>query len=337
MALGVIVTGRPAAERNLARTLAALMVLTGGAAGQEKAAPQPLTASSRLQLTGFTQASYTWWESGADTFTLRRVRLSLAGEAARNVTFKLQFDALKSPILLDAQVDVQFLPALGLRLGQFLIPFGRESRTTSAILETVQRSQIAEKLSPGRDIGASGRDIGIAVTGKASIFEGTAAVLNGSGINRLDNNEEKDLCARLEAQPSAGFSLGVSVYDGRTSYSAGAPPQVRDRSGFDAALTLGAFLLKAEFMRGRDDRTTKDGWYVQGSYDLVPKKFQAVLKWDTYDPDADVASDRTDILTLGINWWLTSKTRVLVNYSQFDLEGTGRNNRALILQFQTGF
>jgi phosphate-selective porin len=327
-------------KRSFPRRLVAVAVFAAAASaasGQEKGASPALAVSRNFRLSGYTQVAYTWSNDSLDSFTIRRARLTLAGDLARNVKIKLQVDMLKSPILLDAQVDVQFKPFLEFRFGQYYVPFGRENRTSTSEIETVFRAQIAEKLAPGRDIGASGRDIGAMVLGKFSIFEYMAGVFNGSGINKLDTNEQKDLSVRVGVQPMKSVSLGASIYDGRYSPAAGVPAVARDRTGIDGLLTLGRFFIRAEYMHGRDDLTQKGGWYVQAAYDAIPKKLQAVAKWDSYDPDRDAADDRTRILTLGFNWWLTDRTRVLANALWSFREGAATDSRTLILQFQAGF
>ena len=317
--------------------VAGIFILAAAAAGEEKGAPPALTLSRRFQLTGFAHAAYTWWEDGIDTFSIKRARLSLTGEIAKNVKMKFQVDLTKSPVLLDASVDVFFKPSLGFRFGQFYVPFGREGRTTTAEIETVQRSQVVEKLAPGRDNGASGRDIGAQVFGKISIFEYMAGAFNGAGINKADNNERKDFSVRIAAQPAGFLSVGASLYDGRANSAASGPLVARDRTGIDAALTFKDFLLKAEYLHGRDGDSSRDGWYLQGSYYALPKKLQALAKWDSYDPDRGAASDRSDILILGLNWWLTERTRLQANYFTYYRESSGVVNRALVLQFQAGF
>ncbi|MBM3310995.1 MAG: porin, partial [Candidatus Aminicenantes bacterium] len=316
---------------------AALAAAAPAASGQSQDPSLALSVGSKLKLSGFAQASYSWTNEGVDTFTLRRARLTLAGDVAPKVKIKLQADLTKSPVLLDAMVDVQLASAFGLRIGQFYLPFGRECRISTADLETVFRSQVSERLAPGRDIGSSGRDIGAQVFGQFSVFEYMAGVFNGSGINKPDNNQKKDVGARLAVQPASGLSLGASVYEGRTVPVSGGPEYARRRTGFDGALSLGGLLLRAEWMSGRDDRTSKDGWFLQGAWDVVPKKVQAVAKWDSYDPDRDASDDRTGILTLGGVWRLSDRTRILANALWSRRQGAESASRSLILQLQAGF
>lgn len=213
-------------------------------------------------MSGYTQVLYSWWEEGVGSFLVKRARLSLSGEIARKIKFKLQADAVKSPVLVDAQVDFEFSPYAGLRIGQFYVPFSRENRTSSSELETILRSQVVDKLAPSRDIGSSGRDIGAMVLGTFSVVEYIAGFFNGSGVNKADTNENKDFGARIVLRPASFLSVGGSIYSGRHSPAQGDSPFTRDRMGIDASLDFGAFSARAEYISGQDDVTKKEGWTI---------------------------------------------------------------------------
>ncbi|MDH7512040.1 MAG: porin [Clostridiales bacterium] len=310
-----------------------LVVPVSGQASTEN----PLLSTVKLHVSGYTQVLYSWWEEGVDSFLVKRARLSLSGEIARKIKFKLQADAVKSPILLDAQVDFEFSPSIGLRIGQFYVPFGRENRTSSSEIETILRSQVVDKLAPSRDIGSPGRDIGAMVFGKFSAIEYMAGFFNGSGVNKTDTNENKDFSARVVLRPAAFISIGGSLYNGRHSPAQGDRPFTRDRVGIEAGLDMGAFSARTEYISGQENQTKRDGWYVQGSYFVLEKKVQAVIKWDSYDQDKDAASDRSDLLTLGINWFFSEKTKLQVNFNSYRRESGETANRAVLVQFQAGF
>jgi phosphate-selective porin len=309
----------------------------GLAVGQEKKEQPSVTSSRSFQLSGYTQLSYVYWDKGIDTFLIRRARLTFSGEIVKNFRFRLQVDGTKSPILIDAQLDIDFKPSLGFRIGQFYIPFGLETRTSDSELDLILRSQVSDSLAPGRDISAQGRDIGAMVLGKFSIVEYMAGVFNGAGINKQDTNKNKDLSARLVLHPTKYLTVGGSLYNGNYSATEGVPPVTRDRAGIEALLTVGRFSLKSEYISGKDGQVSKSGWYFQGLYNIIPKKLQAVARWDTYDKDRDVSLNRSDILTLGGTWLLSEKTKFMVNYALYRKEGEGTTNQAILVQFQAGF
>lgn len=314
-----------------------LIFFIGSVQGQEKKEQYPLSSSLSLQLSGYTQVLYSHTEDAVDSFLIKRARFSLSGDVFKKVRFRLQADAVKSPILLDAQVDFLFSPALDLRIGQYYVPFGRENRTSASDLETINRAQVVEKLAPSRDIGSSGRDIGVMVTGKYSVFEYMAGIFNGSGINKADTNEQKDISARLVVNPTKFLFFGGSLYNGRHSAAPGAPAVTRDRAGLEALLSYKEFTLRAEYISGKDGLVSKAGWYIQGAYFAVPKKVQALIKWDSYDQDRDALEDRSDLLTLGVNWFFTERTKLMANFALNKKQPADNFQTAIYIQFQAGF
>jgi len=314
-----------------------VLFLSCPSVGQDKKEPVPVTSSRSFQLTGYAQGIYSYFDKGTDTFVIRRARIALTGDLTKSIKLKLQVDAVRNPVLVDAQIDVSFKPYFNLRIGQFYLPFSRENRTSAGDLDTVLRAQVVERLGPGRDIGSLGRDIGVMVLGKASVVEYMVGVFNGAGINKLDTNEHKDFAARAVVGPAKFFSIGGSVYKGRYNSAQGDPEVTRDRAGLEALLTLGSFSFRSEYIAGKDGLVSRSGWFLQGLYNVLPIKLQAVVKWDSYDQDRDAPDDRSDLLTIGCNYFFSERTKLMANYVHYGRETEGTTNWALILQFQAGF
>ena len=314
-----------------------LLVWAGPVLGQDKEAPPPVTASTRFQLSGYTQMGYVYSDPGVNTFLIRRARLSFSGDIIKHLRFRVQLDATKSPALIDAYVDVDIKPYLAIQGGQFYVPFGLESCYSDMLLDTILRAQVSDFLAPGRDIGAQGRDIGVQVSGKYSILEYYAGVFNGAGINKVDNNKAKDYDLKLILHPTKYLAFGGSVYEGDYSARDGDAAVARDRAGLQAALTFSRLALTAEYISGEDGDISKSGWYVKGLYAVIPKKLQGIVRWDSYDPNSDIPSNRSDRLTLGVNWLFTDKTKLMINYQHDRLVQTERTNWSLLTQFQIGF
>jgi len=45
------------------------------------------------------------------------------------------------------------------------------------------------------------------------------------------------------------------------------------------------------------------GWYIEGAYFILPKKLQAVIKWEELSPD-QVADDGIRSITAGLNYYI---------------------------------
>jgi len=313
-----------------------LLCASGSSAQETKEAPA-VTAGKAFKLSGYSQLLYTAQDSGLDGFSVRRMRLTLLGELLKNVRTKLQADAVKSPILLDGLVEFTFYEAASLRVGQFKVPFSLESTTSSADIETINRSQPVLKLSPGQDIGASGRDIGAVVFGKTSILEYAVGLFNGAGINKADTNEQKDWAGRIVVHPASFLAFGASVYDGKYSPSTNVQAEKRDRAGLEMAVLTGPVSLKGEYIRASDGSILKEGWYLQGGYFLMPKKLQGVIKVDSFNPDTSADSSRVGQWTFGLNWLLADRTKLMVNLEVYKDASGKTTNTALLTHFQAGF
>jgi len=307
------------------------------AGAQDASAPPPVTASRAFKLSGYTQIVATAQDEGADGFTIRRSRFTLSAELVKNINFKATVDVVKAPALYDAVVEIFVHEAASFRIGQFKVPFSLEMTTSSADIDTIDRSQAVNKLSPGLDIGSSGRDIGAVVLGKAAFLEYTLGVFNGAGINRADTNDSKDLAGRLIVRPLSFLALGGSFYDGSYAASAGAASVVRDRIGMDLALLRGPLMVKADFISAEDGPIMRRGWYVLAGYAFLPKILQGVLKADSYDADTSVSGDRLDCWTAGLNWFIAGRTKLMVNFALTRNESGHTVNKALLIQFQGGF
>jgi phosphate-selective porin len=100
----------------------------------------------------------------------------------------------------------------------------------------------------------------------------------------------------------------------------------RNGYGFDAAFHWGPFDLIAEYLSERyEGRTlsgivptfgdfTAEGYYVQGSYFIIPNKLQFVTKYEHFNP-GQVISDNLDSITGGLNYYIHGDDiKLMANY-----------------------
>ena len=316
--------------------LAAILLHTLAQADDTTGSPL-LTALKSLTLSGYFQVEGVAWDKDIDTFSLRRARPALSGELLKNLKFKLSVDLVKSPTLLDALVEFEPSKVIGVRIGQFLVPFSLENLTSDSILELIDRAAVVDTLVPGRDNGSNGRDIGAAFYGSYSVLEYTLGLFNGSGINKADTNNHKDWAGRVVLHPFPFLSVGGSLYIGKQNASSTAPLTKRDRQGLEAAINYKRASLRAEYIHAMDALVSKSGWYVQAGFYALPGKLQGVCRYDTLDPDRSVPGNAQDVFTLGVNWNILGRNRLQVNYEIHTLEGGIHQKSGLLAQFQAGF
>ncbi len=266
----------------------------------------------RLELGGFVQFDFDAAQNNArlltgndliDTFLVRRARLNMTGQLFNWIGFRIEGDygTQQNPAfaLTDGYIDLNFLPAIGLRGGQFKVPFSMEELTSDLFIDTIERSMVNE-LVPSRDQG-------IMLQGHLfdRILGYNVGVFNGSGINASDGNNEKDVAARLTLAPFrntdfyflTGLQLAVdgtfgdedlrTSARGRTTarttnrFQFFAPQPTsgnRYRWGAELAWLVGPASLKFEYDEQVDQRKklgpgrtnlddiTATGWYVTGTF-----------------------------------------------------------------------
>jgi phosphate-selective porin len=105
-------------------------------------------------------------------------------------------------------------------------------------------------------------------------------------------------------------------------------PSAAERTAWslDAWLNIGPFDLIGEYLsEDVSGRTVNgiapafadfnpNGWYVQGSYFIIPGKLQAVVKWEALNPD-QVAEDNIHSITAGLNYYIHGDAvKIMGNY-----------------------
>ncbi len=335
--------------RGLAAALTLVLALFAAVlqAEETKDKTPALTSTIPLKVTGYTQArlglvndEYTtlFNNNGPTTFQLYRARLGLEGEIVKGIRYKFLFEAARTPLLLDAMMEFSLVKNGYLRVGQFKVPFSQENLQSAAALDTINFAQSTSKLVPGRDNSANGRDIGALADYRYGTFEAVAAVLNGSGVNKADPDDKKDIALRATWAPLEFLTVGASQYIGHTiPASATSPISKRDRTGLELALAKGPWMLKGEYIHAVDNLKDASGFYVLGGYFVLPKKLQVVVRYDTLDLDLDLAGNRSTIFLAGLNWFFASKTKFQLNCELGKLEGQSLVFSALLAQFQIGF
>ena len=308
----------------------------------------PVNAGKKIQVTGYTQVRYQALEETGkiDGFDIRRARLDVKGNITPYWGYRVQFDLAGTPKLIDAYAELKLNDYFNFTIGQAKIPFSLENLASSNKLELIDRSQAVEALvARGKDVGGNqnGRDIGIQVGGTVlklgdrPVVDYKLGIFNGSGINAADKNENKDIAARLIVHPVQGLDISGAWYNGSVYGSDTKKTVNRDRYGFDLGYTYNNLALRSEYIHGTDDQKDRDGYYIMAGYSFLQKKAQLLAKYDFYDADKSTSDDASIWIVLGANYNLNPNTRLQLNYSIKQEEGTSVDNNFLALQFQIGF
>jgi len=152
---------------------------------------------------------------------------------------------------------------------------------------------------------------------KGKLFGQDSSLKLGGDVLNSRDDKGTNISQTLNLLVNKDGSLSPFVLPGadeRTAWSA------------DAWLTVGPFDLIGEYLaEDVDGRTVAgvapgfknfdpSGWYVQGSYFLLPKKLQAVVKWEALNPD-QVNNDGIHSITGGLNYYIHGDSiKLMVDY-----------------------
>jgi phosphate-selective porin OprO and OprP len=335
----------------------------------------PLAIGRLLHLSGYTQVRYqNFQEPTKDNgFNIPRARLDFQGDFSAKWNYRLLIDfvgssgangtaptggSLVSPALMDAFISYKPFNFLKITAGQFLIPFSEESLTADRSLETIDRSQVVSALVARKgdisnglvdSIGnQNGRDIGLMASGSIIKIENHyladfyVAVVNGAGINTLDNNPYKDIVGRLVLHPVKILDIGGSYYNGFDKFTTSPTiSQERIRWGTEFALNYDQLSAKGEWIEGKEGdakQIVHRGWYLQGSYFLWPKHLQGVFRYETYDPNEAKSKEqeKSTYYVFGLNYFFNVWTKIQMDYS-YRTENPSIHNNVFEMQLQLGF
>jgi phosphate-selective porin OprO/OprP len=311
-----------------------------------------LNALRQVQIAGYTQVRYQILDEIGknDGFDIRRARLDLRGTVTPYFAYRFQTDFADKPKIIDAYSEIRLADFFTITAGQFKIPLSLENLTSSNKLEMIDRSQVVEALvARGKDVigNQNGRDIGVQISGTLfkvrgmSLAEYRFGVFNGSGINVADTaNEAKDIAGRLILTPVKGLSFGAAYYNGWDKAIKPDVPgksQTRNRFGVELSYVTAKLSVRGEYIKGRDGKTDRAGWYLQAGYFVIPRKLQILGKYDTYDPNTSTGSNISVNYVVGANYSFNSWSRLQAFYTFREEEGTKVNNNYLSMQYQIGF
>jgi len=337
----------------------------------------PLRLGRSLDLSGYTDVSYANYEHPSpgkyyDGFAIKRARLDFQGHFSSKFDYRLLFDfvgqsgangtaptggAQISPFLVDAWITYKPFTWLQVKAGQMYMAFSQENTTQDRNLDMIERTQVVGALVARKGDAANGlvdslgnqngRDIGVQLFGNIGklkdhyLLDYYFQVLNGAGINTLDNNQSKDIDARLVVHPLKWINIGGSYYDGYDRFTSNLnKDQLRTRWGTEVALVQDRWSVKGEYIRGQEGAhhpTKHEGWYGQAAYFFLPKQLEGIVRYDWYDPNTAKTDVKSTYYDLGLTYYFNVWTKIQVYYSVRNQQGPTINNNLFETQFQLAF
>ena len=355
--------------RILAVTSAALLLVTTAAAGQGFTIATP-DSSARITFGGRVQTIFN--TTSVDDLPvaqteLRRVRLGADFQLGELVHGRIQPEVAGSRVTLkDADVRLNFDPALQLWAGQAHRPFGVISPSSTVRILPIEKGLRIRGVQDAFDehnlllnLGYSDRDVGLQLRGEPSDaplgLSYAAGFFNGPAVTRAPEENTWQAVARVAARPVSGVRVGASWsrIDHVREETETDPLQTREGQAWAADVELGSdrggLHVIGEAAYGDFDPFADakffgaQGWvgYRTGRFSNRISAVEPVLRVSYGDPDTDDDADIGDahggtLVTPGVNLWLGGLNRFALNWELWSPEDGERVHSVKAL-FQLAF
>lgn len=310
----------------------------------------------RMRLRGQFLAQYEDSDSGDDSlgYRIRRARISWDGHAfVPWFKYKFQMDFSKDAELKDMRFDFAYNKKFVPRVGQYKVPFNRETLNSSSALLLVGRSEVESEFTFDRDIG-----IGLwgefqdMVRYELGLFQGEGDNVNNDSddtgqlwagrvqFSPIGNDLSTD--PNFTKEPSLAFGLAVAginvetdgAGDLKDSNLGGAGDRIIELGTSEAQVVSWTgdvnfkhplFNIEGEYIGrwvdpddGGFDSLYDQGFRVQGGVFVVPNRLELAGRF-AYIAFDDEVGDRDNLweVTPGINYYLSENKRwkIQVDYS----------------------
>ena len=306
-----------------------------------------------IKIFGYLQTQYnsTFNDLNENTITFKRARIGFRGKLKGDFSYYFMLETspfiggVGSAYLMDAFITYSYSKSMKISVGSFKQPFGLEVNTACNTLTTIDRSIVSDQLI------APQRDFGVAVLGgnKFTKFRYSVALMNGRGLNAVDNNSKKDIIGRATYKLTDFMTVGGSFRHGYPNNNV----DTRSTYGAEMLLKFNNLKIQTEYIYDEGDYNRaagggcgsdpvelgekRDGGYIMISYD-TKWKVQPVFKYEYFDPNIDVVKiGYQEMMTLGANYFINESVRIQLNYQSHIETYINQDNNMLLAQLQIKF
>ena len=160
-------------------------------------------------------------------FECRMVRMYVSGTILRDFKYRVQLE-LKNPAMRDYTLEWVRFKEFQVKVGQFKRCFTYDNPLNPWDVGMGNYSQLGQYMTalimedPSGEPGQNGRDLGLQLQGdlfpvgkdKHRLIRYQAAVYNGNGQNKKDNNKQKDWIGNIQVQPIKDLYIGLFGWTG---------------------------------------------------------------------------------------------------------------------------
>lgn len=253
------------------------------------------------------------------TFFFQKVELGIKGQVAEDIAFSVELDPVRpDDPFRRTYIRLGYLEHLLLKVGLEKAPVGLAELTSSDELPFVSRPEVSNRFAPAEELG-------VHLEAPWEHWLVQLSVTNGNGRAARDDNERKDVSARVVWGPLPWLSVGASANQG----AIGEVPRDRDRYNVEVRLGDDLSGLQAEGYRAKDASVWSTAAYVE-AYRAIPVRadwlahVQPAIRYERIDRNDDVAVEELSGLTVGLNLLFHGHSAKLqLNYLS-DLRSQGR-------------
>ncbi|MBR4129938.1 MAG: porin [Bacteroidaceae bacterium] len=239
---------------------------------------------SAPQFGGYFVGSYSYsTQDNADRngFECRMVRFYVSGTILRDFRYRVQLE-LKNPAMRDYTLEWVRFKEFQIKGGQFKRCFTYDNPLNPWNVGLGSFSQVARHMTAlgiedcSGETAQNGRDLGLQLQGdlfpvgkdKHRLVRYQAAVFNGNGQNKKDNNKQKDWMGNIQVQPIKDLYIGLFGWTGTYTGTNGVSAR-RNRWALGSIYEHNDWNFRAEYAHHTGSNVNDlealnkaDGWYA---------------------------------------------------------------------------
>ena len=292
------------------------MILSSFAAGLMLVSTA-LSAQTGPTLSGYVKTDFSTDLEGSSETDVSNARVKVAGTLNDRTSYTVFVDGVRDDVMLDVFVKHTIIPSVAVQVGQFKTAYSTDNLTASSKIAFINRPYMKGDASPAF------RDKGVQVTYSNKLFDAVAGVMNGSGQNKSETNNNKSIAGRVVAKVLPQMKISANYYTGKN-----AADSIEDEFvNIGANGTVGALEYSGEFAQKNHGSRTSSAWFAWVAYDIQTgmdyvKTLTPAIRIETSDPDTDIKDDARSRYTFGVTAHFAKKytDRVMINYELREVE-----------------
>ncbi|TVQ44522.1 MAG: hypothetical protein EA362_09910 [Saprospirales bacterium] len=278
---------------------------------------------------------------GGRTFEATNARISIRGNWDSGFYYRLFFNLVREPNVLDAFIGYKFAEELQVAFGAMKPQQTLDFIPDPGSMDFISRAQITRLL-------VQSREIGISAIGDFDNFSYFIGLYNGTSLERGNNNNRfygiGRAQYRLLDRGDDKLEIAISGSNGNSAgtQSGNSGPILRGQrsiAGADLRLEWSKWVFATEYLTGRletedfeDKKEQISGYYFTLGYYFLNRTL-FLGRWQSWDFKEMDNTDRR--LTFGINHDFNDITAFQINYDLFMPEaGKNQSGFSVILQVQ---